>query len=393
MAATTPLETLGEPLFHRVDGTDLAAPTPRLAEAQRTRVRHLSGMQKEALVTSSRTGRTWRLASDEGDYLDGDDVAPNPLAFMAAGMAASYADAILDLADRRVVEVADLGLVVDTYYTMSGSALRGDLAGGALPPDVAVTVEADADAATVRALVEDAVAAAPFTGLLAGEHVSAFRLALDGEAVPTGRVGEFDGPLLAEEAAAFDDVPRGGAETDPPAFRHTGRTAEAFDGDRSKYTAGESSSLADEQDRVLHIRGALTLLDGGLRHVEVTNYSPQASVFELVAAGPDADPGLAPDALTYVVAGIGFCFMTQFGRYADITDRALPDYRIVQDTHFAAGDGDSPPRADPVRTRVFLETPEGDVFAREVLDMAEQTCFIHALCRTDLAPDVDVATA
>ncbi len=88
-------------------------------------------------------------------------------------------------------------------------------------------------------------------------------------------------------------------------------------------------------------------------------------------------------------AGIAFCFMTQFGRYAEIVRKELPSYRIVQDTHFARGDGaGTPGTADPVETHVFLDTPEGDDFAREVLDMSEQTCFLHALCRTDLAPVV-----
>jgi hypothetical protein len=38
-------------------------------------------MQKEALIFSQRTRAIWRLASDEGAYLDGDDEAPCPLFF------------------------------------------------------------------------------------------------------------------------------------------------------------------------------------------------------------------------------------------------------------------------------------------------------------------------
>jgi hypothetical protein len=40
---------------------------------------------------------------------------------------------------------------------------------------------------------------------------------------------------------------------------------------------------------------------------------------------------------------------------------------------------------------VYLETTEDDDFARQVLDMSEQTCFLHALCRTDLEPVVRVS--
>jgi hypothetical protein len=41
---------------------------------------------------------------------------------------------------------------------------------------------------------------------------------------------------------------------------------------------------------------------------------------------------------------------------------------------------------------VHLETPEDDDFARAVVDMGEQTCFLHALCRAGLTTKVDVAT-
>jgi hypothetical protein len=66
----------------------------------------------------------------------------------------------------------------------------------------------------------------------------------------------------------------------------------------------------------------------------------------------------------------------------------LPDYRIVQDTHFslggASGGTGTAGAADPVETHVYLETSESDETAQEMLDISEQTCFLHAFCRTDL---------
>jgi hypothetical protein len=50
-----------------------------------------------------------------------------------------------------------------------------------------------------------------------------------------------------------------------------------------------------------------------------------------------------------------------------------------------------PGSADPIETHVSLNTPEDDDFAREVLDMSEQTCFLHALCRTDTPTRITVA--
>ena len=40
--------------------------------------------------------------------------------------------------------------------------------------------------------------------------------------------------------------------------------------------------------------------------------------------------------------------------------------------------------ADPIETHVYLETSEPDETAREMLDMSEQTCFLHAFCKTEM---------
>ena len=89
-----------------------------------------------------------------------------------------------------------------------------------------------------------------------------------------------------------------------------------------------------------------------------------------------------------IAAGIGFCFMTQFGRCARIVGRPLSDYRILQDAHFslggASGGTGRAGEALPLETHAHLFSDEDDDFARIALDMAERTCFLHAFCRTDL---------
>jgi len=64
------------------------------------------------------------------------------------------------------------------------------------------------------------------------------------------------------------------------------------------------------------------------------------------------------------------------------------DYRIVQDTQTslcgASGGTGKAGEADPIETHVYLETSESDETAQEMLDISEQTCFLHAFCRTDL---------
>ena len=125
-------------------------------------------------------------------------------------------------------------------------------------------------------------------------------------------------------------------------------------------------------------------------HRDQIFYKPIGSTFRYLCdeAPEHGGQGLAPDAASYMSAGIGFCFMTQFGRYAEIAKKELTEYRTVQDTHFSLGGASGGTgvagTADAVETHVYLETPEDEGFARTVLDMSEQTCFLHAFCRTDL---------
>jgi hypothetical protein len=86
--------------------------------------------------------------------------------------------------------------------------------------------------------------------------------------------------------------------------------------------------------------------------------------------------------------------MTQLGRYAQIVRKNREEYRIVQDTHFSLDGGSGGTgqegTADPVETHVYLTTSEDEEFARTLLDTGEQTCFLHAFCRTDPKPKVKV---
>ena len=43
-----------------------------------------------------------------------------------------------------------------------------------------------------------------------------------------------------------------------------------------------------------------------------------------------------------------------------------------------------------METHVYLDSPEDSDFARKALDMGERTCFLHALCRTDLKTKVRI---
>ncbi len=379
------------PLFFPVaNGADLglAAPPDRRGVALRTWVRSLSVMQKEALVVNGATGRTWRLASDEGPYLAGYDVGPCPLSFMTTGMVSSYMAEIIAAAAGRGVEINDVRLTLDNYYTMEGSALRATMTGGAKPPELRVELATDADTETIDELVARAVASSPVRGLLGGTVNSLFTLSSNGAEIPVGRVAPIEGGALADPGDRFALAE---VAANPVAGELIEKLTPAAEVDG---VGGVNSSLAENQSRVLHVRGVCTQRPDGVKEIVQNLFQPIGSEFRYLSdeAPEHGGRGLAPDAMTYMSAGIGFCFMTQFGRYAKIVRKELSAYRIAQDTHFTSGGGgDGGGGADPVETHVYLETAEGDGFARDVLDMSEQTCFLHALCRTDLEPVVRVS--
>jgi organic hydroperoxide reductase OsmC/OhrA len=188
--------------------------------------------------------------------------------------------------------------------------------------------------------------------------------------------------------AGFDAAAPEESESEP-LIRRNGLTPKT-----EETTGFAGSSLAEKQDRVLHIRGICTLRADGVKQVEQQLFNPHGSIFHFLSdeAPINGGGGIAPDACTYISAGIAFCFMTQFGRYAAITKKDLQDYRIVQDTHFSLGGASHGTglagTANPVATHVSLRTAEDDQFARQALDMAEQTCFLHALCRSTLKTKV-----
>ncbi len=380
------------PLFFPVANASalgLRPPSDRRGVALRTWVRSLSVMQKEALVVNGATGRTWRLASDEGPYLAGYDVGPCPLSFMTTGMVSSYMAEIIAAAGVRGVGINDVRLTLDNYYTMEGSALRGTMTGGAKPPVLRVELATDADTETINELVARAVASSPIHGLLGGIVNSLFTLSSNGAEIPVGRVAPIEGGALADPGDTFTNAqPSPAAVAGDLIVKQT--PAQEVEG-----VGGVNSSLAEKQSRVLHVRGVCTRRpDDGVKEIVQNLYQPIGSEFRYLSdeAPEHGGRGLAPDAMTYMSAGIGFCFMTQFGRYAKIVKKELSAYRIVQDTHFTPGGrSDGGGGADPVETHVYLETAEGDDFARDVLDMSEQTCFLHALCRTDLEPVVRVS--
>jgi hypothetical protein len=283
------------------------------------------------------------------------------------------------------------------------------MTGGALAPELHAEIDTDADDATLQRLVAEAIDASPINGLMRGQHTSLFTLSHNGHEISVDKVTALGAAAAPDPGDRFPMIR--GAEACGDADGGDLAIRKLTQGERIEGVAhGVGSSLKDSQSRQLHVRGTCTLRADGVKEIEQVLFKPIGSTFRFLSdEAPSAgDPrfggqrpgaqrlgrsGLAPDAATYISAGIGFCFMTQFGRFAEIKKKPIDAYRIVQDTHFSFGGASGGPgvagtgvagTADSVETHVFLTTEQDDTFARTALDMGEQTCFLHAFCRTDL---------
>lgn len=369
------IESIGLPLVYKLAGPELSdAPDPTTL-AVRVEARALEGMQKEALVHHAPTDTSWRMVSDEGPYLNGTDLAPFPLAFYAVGMAFSYLSELERHAADRQLMLEAVKLQQDNYYTMQGSAIRGDMIGGALPSELAVSVESGAPPMQIAEIVREAEASSPAQSYMNDVLRNTFWLEANGRVIPVADVAACTNAHHADPSPRFDAVQPAPADSFLPDIITKRSSAEAIEG----VEGGAGSSLQSEQKRTLHVHTEAWILADGLREAEVQLFKPIGSTFRFIS---DESSRAAPPSLGYLSAGVAFCYMTQLGRYAKIVKQELDSYRIVQDNRFRPGGSASPSAAKPVDTHLFVTLKDSDEGAQRLLRMGERTCFLHAAMRS-----------
>ncbi len=186
--------------------------------------------------------------------------------------------------------------------------------------------------------------------------------------------------MLADPVEVFDCI-RPASQGDMTIIRKSGGAAE---------TSAHAVGLQAEQKRVVHVHTEGKIRDDGLKSISVQCIKPPGSRFEILSDNSKAHDGQgrAPNGLVYLSAGVAFCFMTQIGRYAQITKQKLDGFRIVQDTGFCFS-RDRSPAASAVETLVCLDTGEPPDKSIQLVRMGEQTCYIHAAYRTATESELD----
>ena len=388
----TSIDSIGMPLVFKAEETGSVPDSGPGQIAVRAEVRALEGMQKEAIVHYGPSGTCWRMVSDEGPYLNGTDLAPFPLAFYTAGMAFSFMTEFLRHARAHGVKIHSIKVIQDNYYTMQGSAIRGDMLGGAKPPEMKVEVETDASQEMVNRLVQLAEQSSPAQSYMRDVLQNTFSLHFNGQPIDVADVAKYTGENSPDPAPAFDQLKFQDESEYQRDIIVKLKAAETVFG----VEGGAGSSLKATQKRTLHVRGVGTLREDGLKEVNVQLFKPIGSTFRFLSQEPEEADGkeMAPPALAYLSAGVGFCYMTQMGRYAHIVKQELQSYRIVQDNIFRlsgrAEEENLTATAEPVNTQVYIEMNESDEAARQLVRMSERTCFLHAAMRNSNPAEIEL---
>ena len=369
------------PLVFKVDSpgtTDATGTADAVSHVSfRVDVRSLAGMQKEAIVRQlSPTGTVWRMVSDEGPYLNGTDLAPFPLAFFAAGLTFCHMSQLLRLCRAAHVAVRALDVNQDTKYTMTGSALRGDMTGSGVPVALDVKIQTDAPGDVVATLIARATAESPGHAVMRDLVTNTFALQLNGQPLPLHDLPASAKTDVAEPHAGFEGVRPTSPDRFRPAIITKTETVEVQHG----VVGGAGSSLASEQKRTLHVRSEARLIGDDLLETHIRLFQPLGSSFRFLTDAGGG--GTAPPPLAFLSAGVGFCYMTQLGRYAHITKQKVHSTRIVQfNAYTQPGPEGGTASAEPIDTHVFIDADESAEVARKSVRMGEQTCFLHGSMR------------
>lgn len=135
------------------------------------------------------------------------------------------------------------------------------------------------------------------------------------------------------------------------------------------------------------LRGRVATMSADLETLKMDGQLKAARFrqFEFFCDEPPAVRGddAYPQPLTYLVAGIGFCLLTQIQRTAFMTKKSITraecriEYDFLFDGSVLAGTIES--RACEVRIDVRVESPEPPEVVAHVLRLAEQSCPAEAL--------------
>jgi hypothetical protein len=365
--------------------------TPRVASSEtpardifKVEARTMGGHQKEVLVTEGEGGTVWRLTSDEGAILKGSDLAPFPLAFYNAGLHADFVKRALQIARSKEIALTIDSVKLTNQYYFQGSFFSGTGKGSAEAVTVHVNARSNYSREKVQEILDLAIIASPAHATLAYAQRNTFALYVNGRRCPVIRV--------ASSLASDETDPFKAHNSTPTPLKDTDDMSTIIERIALEEN-GIALPLLPSEGRVqIVIPGTSSPIDAdGLIATTVT---PRAGHAFRITCDESSNSGSAPTGLSSIAASIAFCYMTQFTRYIEHRKHKVRAIRFVQTLPFTltgnASDGSLVGGLEPVDTHVFLNADEPDEVLQNLLEVAENTCYLHAALRSTLPSRVSL---
>ena len=346
--------------------------------------RAMGDHQKEAIVTEGIQGPKWRMTSDEGPYLQGTDQAPFPLGFFNVGLQADLINRIVRIAQARSIPIDALHLELDNLYSFSGSFFKGTGQGSADGVEVRIQITSKSDAKTIRALIQDAIQASPVFASLQTPLLNTFAIYVNG--------------MRRDVIGMHSSIEQDKQDPFKKYTKLPSPLQNAYDQNdlitKTPFVSSEEMQvMPSESTRTgLRVKGSSKLNESKSGLIsETTLERPVGSKFGF-KTDEFSTQSTAPSGLSYLCAGIAFCYMTQLLRYSEYLKYKISDIRMVQVNPFrligSAAQNNLQAYADPVDTHLFLNGDEADDVMQNLLTMGAKTCYLHAALSAQVTPQI-----
>jgi len=349
--------------------------------------RAMGDHQKESVVTEGIDGPQWRMTSDEGPYLQGTDHAPFPLGFFNVGLQADLINRIVRLAQARSISIDTIYLELDNLYSFSGSFFKGTGQGSADGVEIRIQLKSNADANTIRALVKDAIQASPVFASLHTPLFNTFAIYVNGK---RRDVIGMHSSTAQEKQDPFKKYTR----LPSPLINDSDQTNLIT---KIPFVSSEEmQTMPSESARIgLRVKGHSELNESKTGVIAQTTLErPVGSKFGF-KTDEFSSQSTAPSGISYLCAGIAFCYMTQLLRYSEYLKYKISDIRMVQVNPFrlsgSVAKNNLQAFADPVDTHLFLNGEEADEVMQNLLTLGAKTCYLHAALSTQVTPQISIS--
>jgi uncharacterized OsmC-like protein len=339
----------------------------------------MGGHQKEAVVTEGKAGSSWRMVSDEGPGLQGTDLAPFPLGFMSAGLQADLLNRINRQARAKSISITNIETELITDYAFQGSFFKGNGRGYAYTPQLRVRIETASSVTAIRDLVRESLANSPIFAAWRTPLVNTFALYANGRRRALSTLAASLAPDAEDPFKAWRDIPRPLADDD-----HSNAIIDRIG---PAVVTELTPSLDWQPGRVdIPIYGRSTFDGTSTRSLTWINRA-DGTQFALRSNEGSVTQG-SPSGLGYAFAGVAFCLMTQLLRYVEHHKMSVRALRLVQVSNCEIAGGVAQPHA--LDTHVFVHGEEPDAVMERLVEMAANTCYLHAALHAALEPTLEL---